>query len=146
MVHCKFESFWLRNIHPNAVLQCLEASLEQMQFKPMDRVWFGPILRGRSFWGDSVESLSISGSIPIGKIANDGKRYVAEFEIQPWGPDVFLRVLFMPYKLFPDKGDRFVFAQEILEYITDDHYCEEFMENLIYRLSHMGLKLETCTG
>jgi hypothetical protein len=141
-----FEAFLIRNTQLNNAMQYLESALQQMQFKPMERVWYGYILRGRSMWGDTGKAFLVSGFIPFGSLMKEGNRYGAEFEIQAWGQNVVMRMLFAPYMAFSDQRDVFLLTQGVFEHMTDETHCREFMGHLIQWMTHMGIRMEPYRG
>jgi hypothetical protein len=141
-----FESFLIRNIQLNLFMQYFEPALQQVQFKPMERVWYGQLLRGRSMWGDSAKAVVISGFVPFGGLMKEGNRYGAEFEVQPWGPNVVIRLLIVPYMALFDQRDVFLLTQGIFEAYTDEGHCQNFMNQLVQCMTGMGIRIELYRG
>jgi hypothetical protein len=146
MVQGAYDTLIIRNIHVNTFLQYFEQTLAEAQFHPKERQWFGYVLRGRSIWGDQGTAFVVSGFVPFGSAIKEGNRFGAEFEVYQSNQDVVLKLLIAPYMIIFDNRDIFLLSQGVIEHITDDGYCRNFLTEIVQRLQWKGLYVEACRG
>lgn len=146
MVKGAYDVFLIRNMHVQHIIQHFEYMLHEAEFNCKEHYWWGQIYRGRYIWGDSAKAFLVSGYVPFGSLMKDGNRYGAEFEIYQSGPNVVLKLLIVPYMAIFDRRDIFLLSQGILESMTDDKRCREFMNQILSRLQYKQIYLEPYRG
>lgn len=146
MTRGAFDTFLARNTDLQYLIQHFEYMLYEAGFACKEHYWWGHIYRGRYIWGDSAKAFLVSGYVPFGSLMKDGNRYGAEFEIYQSGPNAVLRLLVVPYMAIFDRRDIFLLSQGILESITDDKHCRNFMNDILSRLQYKGIYLEPYRG
>ena len=136
-----YGQYLVKNQTIDSFMRYYEWVLYEYQYYPNERFWDGRAVRHKAIQGDKGQAFLLSHAVPFGSLMEEGNRYGAEIEVYQHGPDLFVRLLLMPYMSIFDERDIFLISQGIFEKMLDDERCRDRIGAIVTRLMQHGVEI-----